>query len=419
MRRLTLWAVVVAIAAGMGPVVTAQLELPDKYMESAVILADWLVDNVHPAVPSWPYPWDPTRTDAGVAMDIVRVLNHMADLTGTASYADAAQAAAEFWVTTNILRDEAAVSDWLWDIGGTVQNYGWEEGAFEKVQYAFAGSYWPVKGEYAEVRGGTISFCGSVVRPLAGLLTFGDQYAEAIDTVTGWLFTDLDNKMPPSGNSPHRAYLGAQTLTDSDGDGLIEVQYQLWGSSRQSAGQNARLLAVLLDLGYQDEAIAIADWLLEVMWDEERGWFQTLFDVPAGACMTFEEYQDYSDINARTAYGLLRVYEATGDARYLDYATRTLDWLVDEEMTVVPTEAGVQTYFTKPTVYGNHIIVVSLAKGYQVTGNPKYLSAALTTADFLLGQMDDPFTGVESNAWTVQEALEALLALLNLQGAKT
>jgi len=414
LKRATVGMMVLAIVLVITPMAIAQVELPGKYMNSAVILADWLLSNRLSEVPSWPYPWDPTRTDAGISMDTVRVLNRMAVLTGETKYSIAAKEAADFWVSTNIIRDEATVSDWLWNIGDKVAKYGWEDGAFEKVQYAFSGSYWPVKGEYLSVRGGTISFCGSVVRPLAALITFGDTYSDEIGTVKTWLFTDLDNKMPASGDSGHRAYLGAQTLSDNDEDGLLEVEYRLWGSSRQSTGQNARLLVLLLDLGYEAEATAIADWLLDVMWDEDRGSFHTLFDIDEGTRMTFEEYKDYSCINSRAAYGLFRAYEETGNKRYLDYATRTLDWLIDTEMTVVPTDGGVQTYFTKPTVYGNHIIVVSLAKGYEVTGDAKYLSAALTTADFLIGQMDDPFTGYESNAWTVMEALEALEALLGL-----
>jgi hypothetical protein len=396
------------------PTAAAQLELPAKYMDSAEILAEWLLDNQHAEVSSWPYPWDPTRTDVGIAMDVARVLNGLAALTGNAEYGTVAAAAAEFWIATNIIQDEATVADWLWDIGGNVATYGWEAGTFEKVQYAFAGSYWPTKGDFTGVRGGTLSLCGAVVRPLAGLLSFGDAYGDAIDTVKQWLFTDLDSKMPVSGDSAYRAYLGAQTLGDEDADGLLDVKYELWGSSRQSAGQNARLMVLLLDLGYQTEAVAIAEWLLEVMWDDERGSFHTLFDMNEGSCMTFEEYQDYSDINARTAYGLLRAFEATEDPRYLDYAVRTLDWLLDTEMTVVPTACGAQSYFTKPSVYGNHIIVVALAKGYAVTGNAKYLAVALTTADFLIGQMDDPFTGFDANAWSVQEVLEALLAVLEL-----
>jgi len=415
MRQTVVWALVLTVLMVFAAVATAQVVLPEKYKDTAVILADWLLDNQHSEVPSWPFPWDPTRTDVGITMDIARVLNQMSGLTGTPVYATAAEAAADFWISTNIIRDEATVAGWLWDIGGNVATYGWEDGAFDKVQHAFAGSYWPTKGEHAEVRGGTISLCGAVVRPLAGLLTFGDAYSDAIETVMDWLYTDLDDKMPASGDSPLRAYLGAQTLTDNDADGLIDVEYQLWGSTRQSAGQNARLLATLLDLGQEAEAIAIANWLLDVMWDEERGSFQTLFDINEGSCMTFEEYQDYSDINARTAYGLFRAYEETADERYRDYAVRTLDWLLETEMTVVPTGSGVQTYFTKASVYGNHIIVVSLAKGYEVTGNASYLAAALTTADFLIGQMDDPFTGFDSNAWSVQEVLEALVALMELE----
>jgi len=409
-RMVLLGILVVVIAAPLG----AAVDLPEKYMDAAVTLADWLADNLHPDVPSWAYPWDPTRTDVGISMDCATALNRMTALTQNTQYSAVAAGAADFWVSTAILRDEATVSDWLWDVGGVIGTVGWEDGAFDKIQGAFVGSYWPTKGDYEAVYGTTVSFCGSVVRPLAGLLSFGDTYQDELAIVSGWLFTDPDGKMPPSGDSPYRAYMGAQTLSDNDGDGLLDVEYQLWGSSRQSAGQNARLLPVLFDLGYTDEAVEIADWLLEVMWDDERGWFQTLFDVPAGACMTFEEYQDYSDINARTAYGLYRAYEETGDARYEEFASRTLDWLLDEEMTVVATDQGVQTYFTKPTAYGNHIIAVALAKGYAVTGNAMYLSAAVSTVDFLLAQMDDPFTGFESSAWTVVEVLEAVLGILEL-----
>jgi len=414
MKRLARVLLLGLLAALVAVPASAAVDLPEKYMNAAITLADWLTSNLHPDVPSWPYPWDPTRTDAGISMDCVVALNRMAALTGDADYADVAMDAADFWVSIGILRNEAAVSDWLWDVNGVIGTVGWEEGAFDKIQGAFVGSYWPTKGDYESVYGTTVSFCGSVVRPLAGLLSFGDTYQAEIAAVSAWLFTDPDGKMPPSGDSAYGAYMGAQTLSDNDADGLLDVEYQLWGSSRQSAGQNARLLPVLFDLGYTEEAVAIADWLLEVMWDDERGWFQTLFDVPAGTCMTFEEYQDYSDINARTAYGLYRAYEETGDARYEEYASKTLDWLLDDEMTVVITETGVQTYFTKATVYGNHIIAVAFAKGYAVTGNAKYLSAAASTVDFLLAQMDDPFTGFESSAWTVVEVLEAVLSILEL-----
>jgi len=413
MRRLAVGVLFVSLVL-VSIVAVAQIQIPEKYSDAAGVLAEWLVGHRLAGVPSWPFAWDPTRTDVGITMDIARVLNELGEITGSEVYKATARDAADFWVSTNVIDSEEAVSSWLWDVGGNVGTYAWEEGAFEKVQFAFAGSYWPVKGEHEGVRGGTISLCGSVVRPLAGLLTFGSLYADTISTVQQWLFTDLEAKMPTSGDSTYRAYMGAQTLNDDDSDGLLDVKYELWGSSRQSAGQNARLMVTLFDLGLDTEAVAIADWLLEVMWDEEQGSFHTLFDITEGSCMTFVEYQDYSDINARTAYGLLRAYEETSDARYLDFATRTLDWLIDTEMNVVLTGSGAQTYFTKPTVYGNHIIVVSLAKGYEITGNPKYLSAAVTTADFILGQMDTPFTGFEANAWTVQEALEAVLALLKL-----
>lgn len=412
MRRIVLALGVLVL--GVALVSMAEVTLPEKYEEAAIVLADWLIDNRHPDVPSWPFPWDPTQTDVGISMDVARVLIAMTELTGTAAYREAAEASADFWVADNILLDEETVAGWNWDIGGNVGSYGWEEGAFDKVQYAFAKSYWPTKGEYSEVRGGPISLCGSVIRPLAGLHAFGGRYADAIDTVQQWLFTDLEKKMPPSGESEHRAYMGAQTLHDTDGDGLLGVQYQLWGSSRQSAGQNARLMKTMFDLGFQDQAVAIANWLVDVMWDEERGSFHTLFDIDEGSCMTFEEYQDYSDINARVAYGLFEAYRQTDNGLYLDLATRTLDWLLDTEMFVQSTDTGVQTYFTKPEVYGNHIIVVALAEGYTVTENPKYLSAALTTADFLIGQMDDPFTGFGGNAWSTQEVLEAVVSLLEL-----
>jgi len=413
MKRWIIFALLVGVVS-LGGWAQDGLELPSKYLDAALVLGNWLTENLHAEVPSWPYSWDPTRTDVGIAMDCSRHLKQLADLTGDSAYETVAKDSVDFWIATGLIVDETTIDGWLWDVGGAVSEIGWEDGVFDKVQGAFVGGYWPTKGEFEGVRRAAISFCGSVVRPLAALLEFGDTYADTIDIVKGWLFTDLDAKMPTSGESERRAFMGAQSLVDYDADGLLEVEYSLWGSSRQSAGQNSRLIPVLLGLGEIELAESIGDWLIDVMWDEERGSFQTLFDITEQSCMTFEEYQDYSDINARTAYGLLNLYEATGNEAYLDHAVLTLDWLADEETFVAATNEGTHTYFTKPTVYGNHIVATAFAKGYAVTGNPKYLALALTTTDFLLSQMDDPFTGFESNAWTVVEVLEAVLALLVL-----
>lgn len=415
-RRLTrVAAVLVVLIMGMSlPAFGASASIPRKYIDAARIMGDWLVEHIDPVLGSWPTPWDLARTDSTISFYGVKQLAVLSDMTGDVCYREAAKRVADSWISKAFIRSQDEVADWTWAYDDKIGRLTWTSDEFAKVRGAFVSGVWVEKGGHDWVRSAEVPFCAGVVKPLAALLELGDEYSEEIGLLAGWLGSDLEHKKPSSGDSPFRAYMTCQTYTDPDGDGSAGIDYILWGSRRQSAGMNARAIAVLLALGMKDEAIQTADWLINVMWNVDKGRFNAVYDFDTGISFCLEGAGDEGCVNGQIARGLMNVYEATKDPKYLGYATDALDWVIDHETASTVTESGIQVYFTKPAVYGTHQVVAAMADAFRITGRHKYLVYAVAGADWLIGQMETPFQGYESNPWSVVETLEAMEALVGI-----
>ena len=190
---------------------------------------------------------------------------------------------------------------------------------------------------------------------LLALLEFGDEYDDVIKIMSGWFNTDRVNKRRYSDDElSFSAYMTSQSYSDDDGDGFADIDYILWGTRRQSAGMNSRSISAFLALGMKDEAIQTAEWLINVMWDEEEGRFDAIYDFGAGTSLSLEESGDIGCVNASIASGLLTVYEATGDRKYLDYATAALDWVIEHETAFEITPCGSPRAFLHETPHVWH-----------------------------------------------------------------
>ncbi|MBS1157314.1 MAG: hypothetical protein H6R07_3238 [Proteobacteria bacterium] len=78
------------------------------------------------------------------------------------------------------------------------------------------------------------------------------------------------------------------------------------------------------DERYRVAAVRAANWLIKVM-DEDGCWRQF------GSPMTGKQINTY---NTRTAWSLTRVYDITGDWRYLDAALKNADWALTQRNAV-------------------------------------------------------------------------------------
>lgn len=395
----------------------APTSLPNKYMNAARIMGDWLVDNIDPALGSWVSPWDTGKTDATTSFHGIKQLAILSDITGDSIYRDAARRVADSWIDKAFIGSRDEIRDWNWAYDNKVGKLDWTDEDYHKVQGGFASGFWAEKDGHAWVRSADTPFCASIVKPVEAFLQFEDEYDDVITVIAGWFSTDLENKRPCSGESSFPAYMTCQAYSDTDGDGFADIDYIHWGSRRQSACMNSRSIPVFLELGMKDEAIGIADWLIDVMWNDEKGRFDAVYDFDTGASFCMKESGDEGCVNAQVASGLLTVYEATGDRKYFDYAITALDWVIDHETAPVVTESGVRVYFTKPAVYGTHQVVTTMAHAYRVTGRANYLVYAIAGADWLMDQMETPFEGYENNPWSVIETLEAMEAVLSLDQA--
>lgn len=422
-RRLDVVVVVCLVAIAMSvPAWAAPSSVPAKYREAAVQMGDWLVESIDPGLGSWVTPWDPTKTDAGISLYGVQQLKRLYDITGDKKYLDAATRVMDVWIKVAFIRDSETAKNWTWAQGDRVGQLAWDEGEVHKLVGAFVSGFGKSKDGDLWARNAQVPFCAAVIKPLEAMLEFGDKYAPEVSLVKEWLQSDLPNKMPFSGSTPYRAYMTAQTAADSDNDGLFEVEYQLWGSRRQSACMNAKAVLPLFEVGMKDQALAVADWLMNVMWDGSKGRFDAVYDIDKGNSMCIKEAQDEGCVNAQVACGLMAAYKKTGDRKYLDRALEALDWVIENETSSVVTDHGVQVYFTKPTVYGTHQVVRALCAAYNETGRSKYLVYAIAGADWLLDQREKPFSGFGNNAWSVIETLDAIQSVVELnletEGAK-
>lgn len=414
-RLIHVAAVIVLLLVGSSlPAAGASVSIPRKYTDAARIMGDWLVDHIDPVLISWATPWDLGRTDSTISFYGVKQLAMLSGITGDSVYRDAAQRVADSWISKAFIRSQDEVAEWTWAYDGKIGKLTWTDDEFAKARGAFVSGVWAEKDGHEWVRSAEVPFCAGVVKPLSALLALGGEYSEEIDLLAGWLRSDLVHKKPCSGDSPFCAYMTCQTYTDPDGDGSVDIDYILWGSRRQSAGMNARFIPVLLALGMKDEAIQTADWLINVMWNKDKGRFNAVYDFETGVSFCLEGAGDEGCVNGQIARGLLAVYQATHDRKYLDYATDALDWVVDHETASAVTGSGIQVYFTKPAVYGTHQVVSAMADAFKVTGQHKYLVYAVAGADWLIGQMETPFQGYENNPWSVVETLEAMEALIGV-----
>lgn len=419
-RRLAVVVVLCMIAVAMSVPASAAASsaVPAKYREAAVEMGDWLVRNVDASLGSWVTPWDPAKTDAGISLYGVQQLKRLYGITGDRKYLDAAVGVMDLWVRVAFIRDNETARGWTWAQGDRVGQLAWDKGETDKLVGAFVSGFRKSKDGGAWVRNAEVPFCAAVIKPLEAMIEFGDKYAPEVALMKAWLQSDLANKMPASGGGPYRAYMTAQTAADPDGDGLLEVEYQLWGSRRQSACMNAKAILPLFQVGMKGQALSIADWLMNVMWDASSGRFDAVYDIDKGKSMCIKEAQDEGCVNAQVACGLMAAYKESGDRRYLDRALQALDWVIENETSSVVTDHGVQVYFTKPTVYGTHQVVRALCSAYNETGRSKYLVYAVAGADWLLDQREKPFAGFGNNAWSVIETLDAIQSVieLNLKG---
>ena len=208
--------------------------------------------------------------------------------------------------------------------------------------------------------------------------------------------------------------MSVQSFKDLDEDGFLEValEYRLWGNRWQSALLNSRVVKALYELELDDHAIQLSNWLVNVMWSEENDHFYQLFDLDESRPIIGHE-NDFAFSDACAADALLTTFEKTNNSIYLDYATRSLDWIIH---TQAVKEAG-GIYFTHPDVWGSHRVVSALASAYNLTGNPRYLQYALAGAEWIIGEMAEPFLDFgDNNPWTVAEALEAIQEVYNIIG---
>jgi len=100
----------------------------------------------------------------------------------------------------------------------------------------------------------------------------------------------------------------AGALGDSDQPTIFNTGQVLFGW--------VRAFEEVQDARYRDSAVKAADWLCSVQ-DDDGCW--RLFGSP----MTDKSINTY---NTRSAWGLLRVYQITGEQRFLDAAVKNIEW---------------------------------------------------------------------------------------------
>ena len=100
----------------------------------------------------------------------------------------------------------------------------------------------------------------------------------------------------------------AGALGDSDQPTIFNTGQVLFGWARAFEEEH--------DERYRDAAIKAADWLCKVQ-DDDGCWRQF------GSPMTDKSINTY---NTRSAWGMLRVYQITGESKYLGAAVKNIEW---------------------------------------------------------------------------------------------
>lgn len=384
-----------------------------RYLEAAVKLGDYLLTIQDPETKSWSLPWDPNAVDCIPTFHAVITLQELTQVTGDPKYSVAGKEALEWWLNNMFLGDEDICSQWTWAYGGTVgQVEGWEKDEWDKCQGAFVSQYWPEKAGFEGVRACTVYLRDGVAVPARALVQYGMEKEECVAALKRWFLTDLEKKRPESDRSGYYAYMTVQTFVDTDGNRLLEIEpsYSHWGVRWQSALMNAQAMIALFELGMVTEADQLGEWLIHVMYDSVTQEFYQLFDVDRAVPLVGYA-SDATFSNANVAEALLVAYKYTSKGSYLDYALRVLNRLISVEAVA---DNNV-VYFTEPEIYRTYKVIPALVEAYRLTSERDYLVYALAAADWIIAQMPEPFAGfADKNAWTVAEALEAILSVCEL-----
>jgi len=126
-----------------------------------------------------------------------------------------------------------------------------------------------------------------------------DDYRDRARRMTDW---ECEIQLPDGG-------VLAGALGDSDQPTIFNTGQVLFGW--------VRAFEVEQDERYRESAAKAANWLCEVM-DDDGCWRQF------GSPMTLSQGPNL--YNTRSAWGMARVHEITGEQRFLDCAIKNLDW---------------------------------------------------------------------------------------------
>lgn len=99
--------------------------------------------------------------------------------------------------------------------------------------------------------------------------------------------------------------------------------------------------------------------------------------------------------NSKTIYTLIKLYQRSGDKKYLDLAQKSADWLLTMQddsgkmRSYIKYEDEKWHYSTKYSVLYNGQVLSALSRIYRVTGEEKYLTAARGIADNFLDMIEE------------------------------
>lgn len=382
---------------------------PDPYISAAVEMGDYLLAVKDGDTLSWAPPWAPDTSDATTTFHVLVSMQKLAEISGEARFAEAVRNSIEWWLDNAFLGDEEEAAGWAWHHAGSVSYIEqWHD--WDKVQGGFVSRFWAERDGISDVRDASVFLRDSVALPARVLIGEQPRYSEQLELLKGWFGSDPEHKFPESGSTGYRAFMTAQSFREEDGEFRVDRSYSLWGTRQQSALMNAQALIALFELGLDDKAKLLADWLVQVMRIQPTGNFYQVYSLDRN--MPLLGYQsDATFSNGAVAEGLLVAYERTGDESYLNAALEVLNWLIHHEAVL----DGNTVYFTDDQVFRTYKVIPAFVMAYRITGESAYLVYAISTADWILGQMTDPFEGFgDNNPWTVAQAIEALTSLPEL-----
>ncbi len=165
------------------------------------------------------------------------------------------------------------------------------------------------------------------------------------------------------------------------------------------------------DQRFLDSAVGAADWLLRTA-DDATGGFRCLFPLKPSR-FDYKYNQIYVFDTGVIISGLVNVYRASGQERYLTAAIKASDWLIrdaqrDNGAFQPVYDVEKQTFNEQDNEWSlcsgsyHTKVAIGLANVYQATGDEKYKDAAIKACDFALTfqQADGRFISFPSEGGT-------------------